>query len=165
MNGGATNPAPPEKGASDVEAITEAQIKLLSAAYDKAIAYTNIVILAGYASFFGLWNLTKDYLGKKPMVWAALLMLLSVAAFVLFEAWKMFYSSRQLIELSRLFLDHDNQQSTERLGAAITRHNALERGRTIRFGRAWQATVLFTVITGLLAAAILAWAFIRSLVS
>jgi uncharacterized membrane protein (DUF2068 family) len=69
--------------------IIESQIKIVSASYDKAVAYTNLIILGGYASFFGLWHLTKDYIGFKQALWAALLMLVSVCVFVFFEVYKM----------------------------------------------------------------------------
>jgi hypothetical protein len=54
-----------EKQQKDVaEKIIEAQIKIITASYDRAVAYTNVIVVAGYAAFFGLWTLTKPYLCK-----------------------------------------------------------------------------------------------------
>src|SRR5688572_20847673 len=78
------------------EKIIETQIKIITASYDKAAAYTNLIVVAGYAAFFGLWTLTKPYLPRELALWAALLMLLSAATFVVFEVYKMNVTSRDL---------------------------------------------------------------------
>jgi len=36
----------------------------LGASYEKAMAYTNLIVVAGYAGFFALWQITKDYLSR-----------------------------------------------------------------------------------------------------
>ena len=78
--------------------IIESHIKILSASYDKAVTYTNVIVIGGYASFFGLWSVSKPYLSAVQARWAALIMLLSVSTFVFFEVYKMvvMYRSRFL---------------------------------------------------------------------
>lgn len=68
-----------------VAKIGDAQERVMTVAYDKAATYTTIVIFGGYAGFFGIWQLTRDYLTKEQALWSAILILLSLLAFVLFE--------------------------------------------------------------------------------
>ncbi|EJC6960356.1 hypothetical protein MX910_004386 [Vibrio vulnificus] len=75
-------------------ALVEAQIKILTASYDKMAAYTNLVVVAGYATFFGLWNLTKDILSPDQKLWSALLIAISASVFVIFEVTKNYFHSR-----------------------------------------------------------------------
>lgn len=145
------------------EAFIDAQIKLISAAYDKAIAYTNLIILAGYAGFFGLWQLTKDHLSKPEILWSAILMLTSVLVFVLFEVWKMYHSSHSLLGLAEIFQNPENKKSIAKLLGEIEAHNVAQRNRTIRLGRVWHVVLVITVFTGLCAVGILAWAFVKAL--
>src|SRR6266542_2059685 len=67
----------------------EAAAKLIASLYDKAVAYTNVVIIAGYAAFFAVWANTKSYLGKRETLWAALLVLISILCYVSSETTKM----------------------------------------------------------------------------
>ena len=69
--------------------IGEAQEKLLTTSFDKAATYTTVIIFGGYAGFFALWQLSKDYLSKEQALWSALLILISLLSFVLFEVAKM----------------------------------------------------------------------------
>ncbi len=73
--------------------ILDSQIKLASAIYDKSMAYTNLIIMAGYAGFFGLWSVTKDDLTSKQVLWSALFMVISLSSFIFFEVAKMIFNS------------------------------------------------------------------------
>jgi hypothetical protein len=44
----------------DREKRIEAATRITAALYDKAAAYTNLVIIAGYAAFFAVWGNIKD---------------------------------------------------------------------------------------------------------
>ena len=68
--------------------IFEAQSKLYGVLYDKATAYTNLLMGAGFAAYFGVWSLVRQSLTKRQVLLAAILMLLSLASFVFFELWK-----------------------------------------------------------------------------
>jgi hypothetical protein len=145
------------------EELIQIHEKILTAAYDKAAAYTNLIFIGGYAGFFGLWQLTKDHLAKAQVLWAALFMLMSIITFVLFEVWKMYYSSRGLLGLGRIMSDPENQKSIKNLLAEIEKHSAEERKRVIWFGRVWHVALIVALFTGLAAAAILCWAFVMGL--
>ena len=71
-----------------IQVIQDYQIKLLSALFDKATAYANLIIMAGYAGFFGLWSFTKDKLTPMQVFWSALFITISASVFVIFETFK-----------------------------------------------------------------------------
>jgi uncharacterized membrane protein (DUF2068 family) len=91
-----------EKAVND---IVETQIKIVSATFDKAVAYTNVIVIGGYAAFFGLWSLTKQYMTAMQARWAALLMLLSASTFVFFEVYKMIVTTKALHDRAKLLED------------------------------------------------------------
>ena len=41
--------------------------KVMSGAYSQAMAYTNVVIIAGYAAAFTIWNFTRAYLPESTV--------------------------------------------------------------------------------------------------
>jgi len=147
----------------EMQAYIDSQKKFMSEMYEKAIGYTNIMILAGYAGFFGLWNATKEHISKQQMMWAALLMLISLAIFVFFEIWKGYDTSRRMNELSRELNNPENQKSIERLRKAIQDFDSRECNRTIWFARIWNSTVLLSIAFGLSSVLILGWEFIKNL--
>lgn len=150
-----------DKKAAD--AIVDMQIRILSAVYEKAIAYTNLIVLAGYASFFGLWQLTKDGLTKQQTMWAALCILSSAVVFVMFEVTKMYVSSRTILKLNKTIADPAVVNSAARLMAALGAVEKEERRVVIMFGYWWHFALAFTVLTGLAGVGILAYAFISAL--
>ncbi len=60
-------------------------IKINSALYEKATAYTNVVILAGYVAFFSVWNNMKVYLTKSEMLQSASAVTFSLIVFISWE--------------------------------------------------------------------------------
>ena len=135
----------------------EAQKDLLESTFSKAMAYTNTVILAGYASFFGIWNFTKPQLTNNQILWSAVLMSVSLIAFVLFEIYGMFYRSKSLLGLANVV----NNQET--FNKKLLEHKEKEQTRSIVHGRIWLFVFPVSVISGVSAAGILLWAFIAQL--
>lgn len=144
--------------------IVETQIKIVSALYDKAVAYTNVIILGGYASFFGLWSLTKPYLPPALARLAALLMLLSVLTFVLFEVFKMVVTTRSLHRQSLILSDPEGINDPSILLRRLQEFSQAERKTSIRFVKVWVANVAIAVSTGLTAAGILLYCFVSGLI-
>jgi len=69
----------------------EQQKQILSHLYQKAGSYTNLVMLAGYAGIFGIWQFTHELLSRRVTMWVALLISLSLMLFVGYEVWKMIF--------------------------------------------------------------------------
>jgi hypothetical protein len=56
--------------------------------FDKAEQYFKAIQLGGYAAFFALWSLTKEWLHPMWASIAAVLMIISVSTFVIWEVYK-----------------------------------------------------------------------------
>jgi len=138
--------------------VLDAQKELLSFGFNRAMAYTNLILGAGYAGFFATWTFTRDQLSARGTLWSALLVTLSLLSFVLFEVYKSFHISRTLVGLSRAVADPVNL--AQRLLDWQRERYSVE----IRFGRIWAATFWFTLLTGLAGGSILIVAFVRALI-
>lgn len=143
--------------------ITDAQERLLTVSYDKAAAYTTVIVFGGYAGIFGIWQLAKEYLSKDQTLWAALLVLMSLAAFVLFEVVKMVLVTRQvtskLAVLRNPSIARDPQLLLQALTEAEKAQQASLRGLLVY----WTITTTVAVIGAIGGASILGYAFICGL--
>lgn len=83
--------------------IIEAQTKVVTASCNSAAAYTNLIMLGGYAGYFGLWQLTREHLSKTQALWVALLILISLLTFIAFEVIKIFLSRERYSRRPRYF--------------------------------------------------------------
>jgi len=137
--------------------LLDANKELLAHAYDRGMAYTNLILGAGYAGFFATWTFTRDRLTDRQTLWSALLVSLSLISFVLFEVYKTFFVSRTLLALSRAV-----QNPTEVVRRLAEWQQIVEASQ-IRFGRIWAYTFPFTLFTGLAGIGILVYAFICAL--
>lgn len=147
------------------EKIIETQIKIVTASYDKAAAYNNVIIVAGYAAFFGLWSLTKGYLSKDLAVWAALLMCISLATFVFFQVYQMAFVSHGLHKKYLSLQDKLKGKSAQAILAELKALEDESKRALVRFLPAWRIHLLIAVATGLSAFLVLAYAYIAALLS
>lgn len=82
-----------------VDVMTEVQGKLI----DRSAAYTNLMLIGGYAGFFALWSGTRSNLPIKANVAIAGLATLSLAIFISFEVYKMVVTALRFLK-NRHFL-------------------------------------------------------------
>ena len=121
------------------------------------MAYTNIIILAGYAGFFAIWNFTKPQLSNEQILWSALLMCISLMSFVAFEIYGMILRSKSFLGLTKVIND------PKQFVTLLKGHNENEQSRAIIFGRVWIIGLFISVASGFIAAGILIWAFVCEL--
>lgn len=138
----------------------EAVTKILASLYEKAAAYSNVMIIAGYAAFFAVWANTKAYLGKRETLWAALLMAVSIILFVLFEIVKMFITGKGLMNLRKEVVSATPETFTAKLDEL---KNTEARFHLILLP-IWYVVFSACLIFALLAASILINAFLRELI-
>ena len=143
--------------------MVETHVKILTSSYDKATTYTNLVIVAGYAGLFALWHVTKEHLSRNQTLSAALLLLVSIIVFVLFEIYKAYYTSSSLLGYSQIVNRPENQNSLAKLASEIERYRLEDQRRGIWFGKSWLVVFIVTTLTGLGSAVILLYAFVRAL--
>jgi hypothetical protein len=131
------------------EKIIDTQIKIITASYDKATSYTNVIILAGYASFFGLWSITKVYLSRELTLAAAILMCASAGTFVFFEVYKMSFVSHNFTKKYLAMTEQLNGKPLPDILADIQKLEAESRRDALKFLPVWRVCLLVAVITGL----------------
>lgn len=128
------------------------------AMHDSATSYTRIVFGFGYAGYFALWSGTKTYLGRHEAIGSALLMMVSVTVYLLFEVGQAAVLSVTSIKLGNAC--HSTQ-------AQVVKGLREFEDSTARFRRwqgwAWWIAFPLCVITGFGAGVFLATAFARDL--
>ena len=143
--------------------ISDTQIKVVTAIFDKAVAYTNLMMVGGYAGFFGLWQLTKDFLSKPQALWAALLMLISLVSFILFEVIKMVFISWSTQKLALVLNSPANRNDPQLMIKQLNELQAIPERISTRFMVFWAITVVIALGTALGGAGVLGFAFISGL--
>mgnify|MGYP001260409379 FL=1 len=147
------------------KAIIESHVKILSAGYDKAVTYTNVIVIGGYASFFGLWSVSKPYLSAVQARWAGLIMLLSVSTFVFFEVYKMVVTTRELHKRTQILQNPEAQDNPTIWLAKLEEYEQNCRRENIAFIRIWGANVIVAVVSAVVAVGILGFSFVNGLLA
>ena len=142
----------------------ETQTKIISEGFEKATNYTNLIIVAGYAGFFALWQMTREYLNRDQVLISALLMMVSIIVFIVFEIYKALNTSIVLWKYSQLFTNTNNISSVEVMQSAINTFQARQSKSNNRLLVLWGLVFAVTTATGLAAAFVLLYAFIRALI-
>lgn len=146
------------------EKFIEIQIALVSATFDKAVAYTNVVMIAGYASFFALWSLVRD-LDQPLNRLAALCMLVSVGLFVSFEFVKMVYLGRVQLRRAKQARETVANAPFEEVKKEYEQMEADLKKTSVRFHIFWVIIVPPTAAIAVVAMALLASDLARALLT
>jgi hypothetical protein len=114
-------------------------IDIQSRLYDKTAAYSNIIMLGGYAGGFTIWSYTKAELTHRANVLTALLLGFSLFVFILHEIYKIIIYIKHYNDIRSLI--SDTLPSTE----LFEKINEIKRGQdktTLRFGTRIAAIVI-----------------------
>ena len=122
--------------------------------YQKAASYTNLIILAGYAGIFAVWQHVKDILNPKVTIWVALLVSLSILIFIGYEVWRMIGEALFIQSISPII--ESNLPEKDRLAAWERAFKAYAR----KHMKLWPFFLIPTVISGFAAGFVLISAFI-----
>lgn len=137
--------------------VVQQQKEILAYVYEKASAYTNLVMIGGYAAMFAIWQLMKTHLSNGQELLVAILVTSSIILFAGFEVFKMISHALFFRRLNRVISssipDHEKAQSWQ---LAWNEYSAKE-------SRVWVFFLVPTVITGFTAGFILLWIFLRSI--
>ena len=148
-----------------VNKVFEGQLRLYGALYEKAATYTNLILVVGYAGFFGLWSLTRLYLSKPQALLAASLMLLSLAIFVFFEVYKGAITSMATQRRSKTLFDGSSKPDAQTFIENIQHLEAENLKDSLRLSRVWPWTFEAAVIFGFAGIAVLLFSLVSGLVS
>jgi len=80
----------------------EQQIQLLSATFDRASTYTNLIIFAGYVGIFTLLGATREYIEKSQVMVIAMLTTASLLVFIGHEITNMVLRQNNYLRLERI---------------------------------------------------------------
>jgi uncharacterized membrane protein len=135
----------------------ENQKELLAHGFSQAQAYTNLILVAGYAGFFAMWSQVGEDLTKVSRFWSGLLIAISLSGFILWEIYGMIVRSRAMLEIGRAVAE------PERYEQLIKEQRLKQRDRVIKIGRVWIMVLSFIALTGFGSIAIMISAFVRGL--
>jgi hypothetical protein len=146
-----------EQAKVQVEQNIEIIKEIVSHTYDKANAYSNLIIAAGYVGFFTLWTSLKKDLPDWAILASGTLILLSMMTFIGFEIYKMISGAVHMHKVT-------NRLQSPTMDA-LMQIQELEQQANLRNARVWIYTVIPTVISGFLAGFVLLFCFLASLFS
>lgn len=130
--------------------------EILAQAYGQASSYSNLIIIAGYVGFYSMWSSVRADMPQTAMLAAGLLVTVSALFFVAFEVYKMIRTSLHFRTLVKLL----NEGGSFALGRAQSK----EQEFSLQLAKGWVVALVFTVIPGFAAAAILIVCFGQKLV-
>ena len=146
-----------------IDLFIESQLKLMSETFEKSTNYTNLLLVAGYAGFFALWQVTREFLSKGQVLWSALLMLISIVIFIVYEIFRSLYTTAYLHTYYRTISKPEVKASLTILNRTLETFQSERRNATLGVTILWAFVFGTTAVTGLAAASILLYAFIRAL--
>ena len=141
----------------DHEKKIEALIKFQAAIFDKAAAYTNLVIVAGYAAFYAVWSKSEAYLPGTWFVLCALLVTFSALTFICFEVFKSLINQ----EVFKGLIEVVNAPQGK-IDIKLDAQKIKEAKLTARIMRMWIVVFPITLFTGLSGAGLLLVGFGRN---
>ena len=130
------------------------QKEILAHIYEKALSYTNLVMLGGYAGIFGTWQLMKNNLSSNQESLVACLIISSIMLFAGFELFKMISQAFFIRRLDKIL--SKNFPENEQISAWQIGFKEYE----IKQARIWLYFLIPTVLTGFGAGFILLWIFL-----
>lgn len=126
--------------------------------FSQARAYTNVIMVAGYAGMFALWNMQADRLTPVTSLSVGLLLAISLAAFV---GWEIYGMVERFSAMSAMRKSLDNPV---RFAGEVKRYS--QRTTTLMrvFERYWHPVIWIAAGSAVLAMAILLSAFAHGIV-
>lgn len=136
--------------------VKDRMIEMHSRVYDRAAAYTNLIVIGGYAGAFAIWNFTRAQLTNRTTIAVAIFLGLSLTAFIFFEVYKMTINGRTIFKFNEVMKGDPGPIEF------LRRYKVYEvemSKRNIGFQKIWVGCLGFCVIMALIALAILFYNF------
>lgn len=128
---------------------------------DRAAAYTNLMLIGGYAGAFTIWSNVKSILPVRTNIIVASLIGISLATFIAFEIYKMVVTGRRLLSSRHLLVTPVGpEEFAKRLGEL----QKVEAKLPIEYMRLWIASLIVCVGTILVAISLLGYNFFATLI-
>ncbi|MFM5316626.1 hypothetical protein ACET9R_14840 [Aeromonas veronii] len=129
--------------------------EIYSSSWSAAATYTNVIVLAGYAGYFGLLSTLKDYISPFALVLSGFFMALSLAFFVFHEVFRMVFTA---VQYKKVFKDlDDGDDIVSKMHDTAQRYNIIT-------NRVWLIAFCPTVIFGILGVCSIIYSFCKYLI-
>ena len=125
--------------------------------FDQASTYTKLILGVGYVGFFAAWSGTKANLHPAELVCSALLVCLSLFAYITYEIFQAGFLSRTAIDFARTI----SKPGLEVV--ALRQYQVRTAKAQERYFKIWGWVYWVSVVTGLAGGSILIVAFLRAL--
>ena len=126
----------------------------------KAQHYNNFILVSGYAGYFGLWQITKEFLIKELVLFSSLLVLVSLTIFIVWEIVKMKHLSDFAIKVSDITKNHPIYNYNDEYEAILVE----DRNFQLNYIRVWKWVFRISTITGLGGVSILMLAIVHEMI-
>jgi hypothetical protein len=137
-----------------------ALIEITTKTYDKAAAFTNIIMVAGYAAAFTIWAYTRAQLPPRANIIVALALLVSVVTFVAFEVLKMVVSARIFMRTRKVLVASSTPTAFLR---AVEEAKRSDERTLLRFMPIWRVVLTVCALAALVAFLLLLYNFVALL--
>jgi hypothetical protein len=152
-------PSPSGVSAAELKERMDNFVKSQLQVFERAQAYSNAMILAGYAGIFGIWSLTKDTLTKNTINVVAILIGISLILYVSWEIYGMILRANSSLRFQKLI----GKQPAEFFKLASD-YEADQRSIGARAAVHWRIAVIPSIVLGYVGALILIYNFAATLI-
>ena len=136
----------------------EVLIKMVAATYDKASAYTRVVVGVGYAGFFILWINLKDFMKPWEMVSSGGAILISAIIYIMFQVYNMVKITEQNFKLKEVA-----ETPVPGFQKKLDDFNKKSDKESIKIISAWRWILNATLFFGLAGVGIMLFSFVKFL--
>lgn len=136
-------------------------IEMHSKIIDRSAAYTNLMLIGGYAGIFTIWSGTRTNLPTKANIAIAFSIGTSLAIFIGFEIYKMIITALRVSKISAFLKD---SVSPDQFTTHLEEFRREEAKAPVGWWGIWIATITISVSTTLAALGLLAYNFLAVLV-
>lgn len=135
----------------NMDLVTEHRAKIINASFEKAMAYSNVIITLGYAALFTILNYTKENIGHRAFIVTCVLIGISILFYVGFTIYSMIYNIREI--KYQIPLTQINEVEKFQVEEVIYQIRCAHRLKA--HVKVWQITFIISVVTGIAAALII----------
>jgi hypothetical protein len=136
-------------------------IEIQSKIYDRAVAYTNLIMVGAYAGMFATWGATRAQLPAKANIVVALSLGVSLAAFILFEVYKMTYTAMKFLKNRTLLV---SPAAPDVFAKKLQKLSQEEQKLSLFFMPIWVSVMVVCVGAGLFALGLLFYNYFALLI-
>lgn len=125
--------------------------------------YTQLVITAGYATYFGLWTISKDNLDQWFLKWTFLLLVVSAFSFIFLEVAKMGFDGFGLHAKNKALLAARMEDDLDRRLNYLASMDRYKNRFDLWISRIWIISYPVALLFGVSAIFLLAWGLGKSI--